>query len=121
VNLYSQTGKMKNRKNWTFATLWPHGGCGTCGRREAAVNFFPSRIGSDGSQSCWLRERRAVSRGVHSAIGKVAATYTEEGRVEASTQHCGSMAKLIVAHAKMIITKHFIVTLSELSIQYTNW
>ena len=50
------TGKMKNRKNWTFATLWLmekvdvwwNGG---------SSQFF-SRIGSDGSQSCWLRERR---------------------------------------------------------------
>jgi hypothetical protein len=32
----------------------------------------------------------SFSRGVHPAIGKRAATYTEEGKKEASTQHCGS-------------------------------
>jgi hypothetical protein len=35
-----------------------------------------------GANRAWLRERRAFSRGVHSAIVKDAATYTEECKEE---------------------------------------
>jgi hypothetical protein len=81
------TGKMKNRKNWTFATLWLmekvdvwwNGG---------SSHFF-SRIGSDGSQSYWLRGEQ-FSRGVHSAIGKMQRLTQKNARKRASTQHCSS-------------------------------
>jgi hypothetical protein len=79
---------MKNRKNWTFATLWL--------MEEVDVWW------NGGSSHFFLEDRqrwepivlaaRAESVFPRRSLGdwKVVATYTEEGRVEASTQHCGS-------------------------------